>query len=524
MDADDVESPTATNASSANWGPEPIEEASEPEPSPSSEEDRQLGEEEEEETDGTIAFGESPSLLTRALRRSPPHTLSGAPSTSTDQQQQQEQQEQSRHSAYRGRIYRIQGTNGRERSDSNAVFSDAEEDGDDVWPGAKRPQIRLSSSAVDGPANGSTAASQAPTESTPLLGNSVATNGSLERAGYDLEGQKNTMRRRILGIFSRRHDGPARSPTIVVKDKIKKTYRSVTHLKWWDRRRLWENVVVAPIACLPAVIVGLLLNILDALSYGKTALSMPYATQFLYRTVADMFSYLGMILFPLGNPIFAHLGAAGISIFYVSTIVSQIVFSSGSIFRGGIGSELIEVVPFFHSMALTITDIVGEESPDAVIATTITSYALSAMVTGSVFYLMGHFQFGYIVGFIPRHILIGCIGGVGWFLVATGFEVTARIEGSLEYNLDTLKKLIQPDTVPLWITPLILAIVLFYGQKHITNKYFLPLYIITIPFVFYLTALVGGAATPSDLRNDGWVFKGPPADEPWWYFYTLYSK
>lgn len=27
----------------------------------------------------------------------------------------------------------------------------------------------------------------------------------------------------------------------------------------------------------------------------------------------------------------------------------------------------------------------------------------------------------------PRHILIGCIGGVGWFLLATGFEVSARL-------------------------------------------------------------------------------------------------
>lgn len=48
-----------------------------------------------------------------------------------------------------------------------------------------------------------------------------------------------------------------------------------------------------------------------------------------------------MILFPLGKPIFAGLGSAGISIFYVSTIVSQLTFSFGSIFKGGVGSELV---------------------------------------------------------------------------------------------------------------------------------------------------------------------------------------
>jgi sulfate permease, SulP family len=48
-----------------------------------------------------------------------------------------------------------------------------------------------------------------------------------------------------------------------------------------------------------------------------------------------------MILFPLGSPIFSNLGSAGISIFYVSTIISQLTFSFGSIFKGGIGSELV---------------------------------------------------------------------------------------------------------------------------------------------------------------------------------------
>lgn len=49
-----------------------------------------------------------------------------------------------------------------------------------------------------------------------------------------------------------------------------------------------------------------------------------------------------MILFPLGEPVFADLGPDGISMFYVSCIVSQLVYSlGGSIFKGGIGSEMV---------------------------------------------------------------------------------------------------------------------------------------------------------------------------------------
>lgn len=175
-------------------------------------------------------------------------------------------------------------------------------------------------------------------------------------------------------------------------------------------------------------------------------------------------------------------------------------------------------------MAATITDMVGEDKPDAVIATTITSYALSSMMTGAVFYLMGKFKFGYLVGFIPRHILIGCIGGVGWFLIATGFEVTARMDGNLKYDLDTLHQLLKVDTVPLWTIPLTLAVILFYGQSKITSKYFLPMYILAIPAAFYALTAALDLLDPGHLRHDGWIFEGPPAGEPWWYFYTLYSK
>jgi sulfate permease, SulP family len=246
-----------------------------------------------------------------------------------------------------------------------------------------------------------------------------------------------------------------------------------------------------------------------------------------------------MILFPLGNPIFSSLGPAGISIFYVSTIVSQLTFSAGSIFKGGVGSELvsaasspvkphansdqIEVVPFFHSMAATITSIVGEDKPDAVIATTITSFALSSMLTGLVFYMMGRFQLGYIIGFIPRHILIGCIGGVGWFLVATGFEVSARL-GEFRYDLETVRRLFEPETLLLWLIPLSLAVLLFVLQRKIVSRYFLPAYILCIPLVFYFIVLSMDSLSPQHLRETGWIFEAPEAGQPWWYFWTLYSK
>lgn len=274
---------------------------------------------------------------------------------------------------------------------------------------------------------------------------------------------------------------------------------TILNPKRWNGQAIWRDAVKAPIRYFPAAVLGTLLNILDALSYG-------------------------MILFPLGQPIFEKLGPAGISMFYVSCIVSQLVYScGGSKFKGGIGSEMIEVVPFFHKMAFTIISKVGENNPQAVISTTITSYALSSVLTGFVFFLMGTFHFGYIVGFIPRHILIGCIGGVGWFLIATGFEVTAGLDGNLNYDGATLSKMFSADTIPLWSIPFFLGIFFCWSQHRVNNQYYLPIFILTIPAVFYFFVGSLDILEPENLRKTGWIFEGPESGEPWWYFYTLYD-
>lgn len=56
-----------------------------------------------------------------------------------------------------------------------------------------------------------------------------------------------------------------------IRQRAKDKVLVVSHFmnpKSWDRHAIWQNVVMAPVHCLPAVVVGLLLNILDALSYG----------------------------------------------------------------------------------------------------------------------------------------------------------------------------------------------------------------------------------------------------------------
>lgn len=264
-------------------------------------------------------------------------------------------------------------------------------------------------------------------------------------------------------------------------------------------QNVYRECIVHPVSCLPSVFLGLLLNVLDGLSYG-------------------------LILFPLANPIFANLGPAGLSIFYVSCIVSQLVFSLGaSSFHSGIGSEMIEVVPFFHAMASTLVIEIGENKPKSVIATTITAYALSSVVTGLVFFALGYARLGSLIGFFPRHILVGCIGGVGWFLIITAIEVTSQIDGTVQYNFTTLKFLFHGITLLRWTIPMALAFALLIAQKFVKQPLLVPGYFIAVFVLFHLVVVAIPSLTYQEVRDAGWLFQSPDSKEPWWNFYTLYD-
>ncbi|KAK5781374.1 hypothetical protein RI543_001215 [Arxiozyma heterogenica] len=250
---------------------------------------------------------------------------------------------------------------------------------------------------------------------------------------------------------------------------------------------------------LPACTLGLLLTILDALSYG-------------------------MIIFPITEPLFSQLGATGISMFYISTIICQTILSGGwSSFPCGIGSEMIEITPFFHTMAFTIMNTLGQDKPEEVITTTIFCYVISAMITGLTFLLLGKLKLGKIVGFFPRHILIGCIGGVGYFLLITGIEVCTRAK-KFEYSIPFLSDLfMDTETLWKWLLPTILTIILILTQNHFQNSLVLPsFYILTLLLFHFIVALIPSLSL-TQLRNSGWIFPMAAADSKWYDHYKYFN-
>ncbi|KAH9847094.1 sulfate transporter family-domain-containing protein [Lenzites betulinus] len=250
---------------------------------------------------------------------------------------------------------------------------------------------------------------------------------------------------------------------------------------------------------IPAVILGTLLNILDGISYG-------------------------MIIFPAAG-VFTGLGGVGVSMFFVTAIITQLIYSAGaSGFAGANGSMMIEVVPFFHLIANQIADEIGESDPHAVIATTMVAFAFSSILTGITFFMLGALKLGSLIGFFPRHILVGCIGGVGVFLVITGLTVSTSIsDDDFSLSLDTFKFLVlNVHNLVMWLPAFGLAVLLRVITHKWEHQLIFPIYFCIIPVAFYVVV----AAAHLDLaalREAGWIFDMGTSREPWYQFYSLYD-
>ena len=101
-------------------------------------------------------------------------------------------------------------------------------------------------------------------DETPLLSAMDDNDGGGE-AGFDCENQTPKKLKRSWKTFAYQSIGRT-------SDRAVTNVTVALNPKSWSRETTWQRCVVEPIACLPAAIVGLLLNVLDALSYGGSFL------------------------------------------------------------------------------------------------------------------------------------------------------------------------------------------------------------------------------------------------------------
>jgi SulP family sulfate permease len=169
---------------------------------------------------------------------------------------------------------------------------------------------------------------------------------------------------------------------------------------------------------------------------------------------------------------------------------------------------MVENVPFLHALAQTVIARQGYGA-DA-LSTLFFLFGLSSVIVGIVFYTLGRLQLGKIVYFFPNHVLVGCIGGIGVFLVFTSMEVTTNTTFSL--SADGIMGLIDNFQL-LWIVfafdGTLRLLTWMTEDKDGRPKFQLlsPVFYILITPIFYLGLFIAGISI-DDARDRGYFFPG----------------
>ena len=116
--------------------------------------------------------------------------------------------------------------------------------------------------------------------------------------------------------------------------------------------------------------------------------------------------------------------AAGIAFFLMAGCIGSILISIFSSYPGVIAC--VQDVPAAISglMAMSLSGILVGNSQEIIFANIFVAIAVSALLTGIAFILLGYFRLGNFVRFIPYPVMGGFMAGTGWILLKAGLEVS----------------------------------------------------------------------------------------------------
>eukprot|EP01038_Epipyxis_sp_PR26KG_P007108 gene7108-9700_t len=260
-------------------------------------------------------------------------------------------------------------------------------------------------------------------------------------------------------------------------------------------------------------------SIKDECSFMNTFISTP---GLLIAITLNLFLSMsfGQAFFPstLIFPTDVSRGALGVQMFLFSSGICQIFLTTMSEFPTAMGMMMVENIPFMHIIANIVSSKPGL-STEAIFSTIIVTFGVSSIIVGTCFYLLGKLNIGNMVYFFPKHVIIGCIGGIGIFITQTGFEVATN--KTWEWTLKSIIAFGQPNISSKLFSALafeiLLRIILFIYKMPL----FPPFYFVSVPFIFYFIIFLMGVSV-NQAHLDGWFFEDTTdADahsDPWKMF------
>ena len=203
---------------------------------------------------------------------------------------------------------------------------------------------------------------------------------------------------------------------------------------------------------------------------------------------------------------------AGIAHFLLGGAVAGIILAFVSSIRGQFGGIQDVSAALAGAVATSVTVSMAGSNGEAIFANVLVALIAAAVLTGITFVVIGRFNLGNFVRFVPFPVMAGFLAATGWLLFKGGLEVAGG-GGHLEMlDLQHFLDHAHLDQVALAIG---FGIGLFALTRILKGQlWVLPAMLVAGIALFYVVvALIEPGL--DDLRADHWLI-GPLPDEPFW--------
>ncbi|HEY5731261.1 MAG TPA: SulP family inorganic anion transporter, partial [Anaerolineales bacterium] len=201
----------------------------------------------------------------------------------------------------------------------------------------------------------------------------------------------------------------------------------------------------------------------------------------------------------------------GIGLFLFSAVALAVVVALLGKFRGFTVTPQDGPAALLAVAAGGITSVlIAKGNPEAVFPTVAAGIIVCSLVTGLAFFLIGRFNLGNLVRFIPYPVVGGFLAGTGWLLTRGSLEV--MIGRSL--SADIIPSLLSPDMMIRWLPGTIFASIVFFVIRRVSHYLVWPGIIFGGLLVFYITLFASGSSL-EQARSAGLLLGTFPSGGLW---------
>ena len=205
----------------------------------------------------------------------------------------------------------------------------------------------------------------------------------------------------------------------------------------------------------------------------------------------------------------------GITVFFLGVIVQSLIVAIGSSLPGMITTVQDGPSAIMTVIVAALVAAMPNADPEVKLYTVLAYIILANVLTGIVFWLLGRFQLGRLVSYIPYPVVGGFLAGAGLMLLLGALQVMS----GESISLFTLHRLFKPGIWLYWLPGVAFGLILFVLVMKVRHYLVLPLILASAVGLFYAVLALNGVSV-AQAAQTGWLLQGVPPGQALFNFWS----